>query len=362
MTWNYKGEADITLGERHASPVPKILTALIILAIVVVGILALIQKDYFYDQLNNPHIVLKQESIVIDYQSNFNALDYIDQNKTLKYDKFMEYDSTMTFAPVEDEELPPYYFVYDSNVDTSIPGDYKVTYYSHNRIQDNEVSLSVTVTAPVDEVAPTITLTTNEVTLYYNHADIKDFNPEDYIQSVTDDKSSDVYLRDNLTYEISESGNSVQLPDIQNLYIDMSDLDSNVTNYSREEMEEFISTYTDLVNNTSTKSYSIEFTTKDESDNSSSVILNVVVILDVDMIEEKLQARIDEWNEKQDEPIVTKPSGGNGNSGGNNNNNNNDDGQTTQKPSGSSGENSVICPVCGETIPQSQFESHYRSH
>ena len=30
----------------------------------------------------------------------------------------------------------------------------------------------------------------------------------------------------------------------------MSDLDSNVTKYNREEMEEFINTYTDLVNNT----------------------------------------------------------------------------------------------------------------
>lgn len=361
MTWNYKGEADITLGERHASPVPKILTALIILAIVVVGILAFIQRDYFYDKLNNPHIVLTQESVTIPYQGNFDALDYIDQAKTLRYDKFMEYGSTMTFAPVEETELPPYYFVYDSNVDTSIPGDYKVTYYSHNRIQENEVSLTVIVQAPKDETAPTITLKTNEVTLYYNHEDIKDFDPEDYIQSLSDDKSSDTYLRDNLTYEISESSNSIQLQDIQTLYIDMSDLDSNVTKYSREEMEEFIGTYTDLVNNTSTKSYSIEFTTKDESDNSSSTILNVVVVLDVDMIEEKLQARIDEWNEKQDEPIVTKPSSGNGNND-NGNNNNNDDGQTTQQPSGNSGENSVICPVCGQAIPQSQFESHYRAH
>ena len=326
MTWNYKGEADITLGERHASPLPKILTALIVLAIIVVGILAFIQRDYFYDQLNNPHIILTQESVTIPYQGKFNALDYIDQAKTLRYDKFMEYGSIMTFAPEEDIDYP-YFFVYDSNVDTSIPGDYKVTYYSHNRIQENEVSLSVTVTAPVDEVAPTITLTTNEVTLYYNHEDIKDFNLEDYIQSVTDDKSSDVYLRDNLTYEISESSNIIQLPDIQNLYIDMSDLDSNVTKYSREEMEEFIGTYTDLVNNTPTKSYSIEFTTKDESDNSSSVILNVVVVLDVDMIEEKLQARIDEWNEKQDEPIVTKPSGGNTNNTQNTQNN-----QKSDKP------------------------------
>lgn len=328
MTWNYKGEADITLGERHASPVPKILTALIILAIVVVGILAFIQRDYFYDKLNNPHIVLTQESVTIPYQGKFNALDYIDQAKTLRYDKFMEYGSTMTFAPTEDSELPPYYFVYDSNVDTSIPGDYKVTYYSHNRIQENEVSLTVIVQAPKDETAPTITLKTNEVTLYYNHEDIKDFDPEDYIQSLSDDKSSDTYLRDNLTYEISESSNSIQLQDIQTLYIDMSDLDSNVTKYSREEMEEFIGTYTDLVNNIPTKSYSIEFTTKDESDNSSSAILNVVIVLDVDMIEEKLQARIDEWNEKQDEPIITKPSGGNNNQ--NNNNNSNDDGNTTQ--------------------------------
>ena len=319
MIWNYKGEADITLGERHASPIPKILTAIIILAIVVAGILVFIQRDVFYDKLNNPHIVLTQDSVTIDYQSNFNALDYIDKNKTLKYNQFMEYNSTQ---PIDKNDTDfPYKFTYTSNVDTSVPGDYKVVYSSSNHTQENEVILNVTVSAPVDEVAPTITLKTDEVTLYYNHEDIKTFDPMDYINSLSDDKSSDTYLRDNLTYEISESGNIIQLLDIQNLYIDLSDIDSNVTKYNREEMEEFINTYTDLVNNTPTKSYSIEFITKDESDNSSSTILNVVVILDVDMIEEKLQTRINEWNNKQDEPIVTKPSSGNGNTGNSGNNN-----------------------------------------
>ena len=319
MIWNYKGEADITLGERHASPIPKILTAIIILAIVVAGILVFIQRDVFYDKLNNPHIVLTQDSVTIDYQGNFNALDYIDKNKTLKYNQFMEYNSTQ---PIDKNDTDfPYKFTYTSNVDTSVPGDYKVVYSSSNHTQENEVILNVTVSAPVDEVAPTITLKTDEVTLYYNHEDIKTFDPMDYINSLSDDKSSDTYLRDNLTYEISESGNIIQLLDIQNLYIDLSDIDSNVTKYNREEMEEFINTYTDLVNNTPTKSYSIEFITKDESDNSSSTILNVVVILDVDMIEEKLQTRINEWNNKQDEPIVTKPSSGNGNTGNSGNNN-----------------------------------------
>ena len=326
MTWNYKGEADITLGERHASPVPKILTALIILAIVVVGILAFIQRDYFYDKLNNPHIVLTQESVTIPYQGKFNALDYIDQAKTLRYDKFMEYGSTTTFAPVEDAELPPYYFIYDSNVDTSIPGDYKVTYYSHNRIQDNEVSLSVTVTAPKDETAPTITLKTNEVTLYYNHEDIKDFDPEDYIQLLSDDKSSNVYLRDNLTYEISESSNSIQLQDIQNVYIDTSDLDQDGGKLSREEIEEIISKYTDLVDSTEIKVYSIEFTVKDEADNSSSAILNVIISLDTDTIETTLNELIAEFNEKQEEPVIIhKPSGGNNQNNDQNNQNNNSD-------------------------------------
>ena len=319
MIWNYKGEADITLGERHASPIPKILTAIIILAIVVAGILVFIQRDVFYDKLNNPHIVLTQDSVTIDYQSNFNALDYIDKNKTLKYNQFMEYNSTQ---PVEEDDTDfPYTFTYTSNVDTSVPGDYKVVYSSSNHTQENEVILNVTVSAPVDEVAPTITLKTDEVTLYYNHEDIKTFDPMDYIKSLSDDKSSDTYLRDNLTYEISESGNIIQLLDIQNLYIDLSDLDSNVTKYNREEMEEFINTYTDLVNNTPTKSYSIEFITKDESNNSSSSILSIVVTLDIDSIEEKLQTRINEWNNKQDEPIVTKPSSGNGNTGNSGNNN-----------------------------------------
>ena len=319
MIWNYKGEADITLGERHASPIPKILTALIILAIVVAGILVFIRRDVFYDKLNNPHIVLTQDSVTIDYQSNFNALDYIDKNKTLKYNQFMEYNSTQ---PVEEDDTDfPYTFTYTSNVDTSVPGDYKVVYSSSNHTQENEVILNVTVSAPVDEVAPTITLKTDEVTLFYNHEDIKTFDPMEYIKSLSDDKSSDTYLRDNLTYEISESGNIIQLLDIQNLYIDLSDLDSNVTKYNREEMEEFINTYTDLVNNTPTKSYSIEFITKDESNNSSSSILSIVVTLDIDSIEEKLQTRIDEWNKKQDEPIVTKPSNGNGNTGNSGNNN-----------------------------------------
>ena len=146
MIWNYKGEADITIGERHASPIPKILTAIIILAIVVAGILVFIQRDVFYDKLNNPHIVLTQDSVTIDYQGNFNALDYIDKNKTLKYNQFMEYNSTQ---PVEEDDTDfPYTFTYTSNVDTSVSGDYKVVYSSSIHIQENEVILNVTVSAP----------------------------------------------------------------------------------------------------------------------------------------------------------------------------------------------------------------------
>lgn len=351
MTWNYKGKADITLGERRASPVPKILTALIILAIVVVGILVFIQRDYFYDKLNNPHIVLTQESVIIPYQGKFDALDYIDQAKTLRYDKFMEYGSTMAFAPVEDSELLPYYFAYDSNVDTSIPGDYKVTYYSHNRIQENEVSLSVIVTAPVDETAPTITLKTNEVTLYYNHEDIKDFEPEDYIQSLSDDKSPDDYLKDNLTYKITISSNSVQLSDIQTLYIDTSEFDTNVEKYRLEQMEELKNKYFELIE-LPTKSYSIEFTTIDESSNISSEILSVVISLDSNTLYEKLQTRIDEWNEKQDEPIDTKPEGGNGNNGGG------------EKPNSHDNSSGFMhdCPDCGAQVPESEWKEHRASH
>ena len=130
----------------------------------------------------------------------------------------------------------------------------------------------------------------------------------------------------------------------------MSDIDYNVTKYNREEMEEFINTYTDLVNNTPTKSYSIEFITKDESNNSSSSILSIVVTLDIDSIEEKLQTRIDEWNKKQDEPIVTKPSSGNGNNDGGNNNNDNNDGDIK-----------IQCPNCRNWFSKSDFQSHYYS-
>lgn len=347
MTWNYKGEADITLGERHASPLPKILTAFIVLAVIVVGIWTFIQRDYFYDKLNNPHIVLTQESATIPYQGKFDALDYIDQTKTLRYDKFMEYGSTMTFAPVEESELPPYYFAYNSNVDTSIPGDYKVTYYSHNHIQENEVSLSVTVTAPVDETAPTITLKTNEVTLYYNHEDIQTFDPMNFIQSMSDDTSPDVYLRNNLTYEISMSNNSITLSDIQLLYIDTSEFDANVEKYSLEEMEELQNKYLELIE-LPTKSYSIEFTTIDKSGNISSEILSVVVGMDSDTLYDKLQARVNEWNEKQEEPIiVTKPSG---DGGGKSNNHK------------SSSEIMYTCTECGAQVPESEWNEHRASH
>lgn len=344
MTWNYKGEADITLGEIHASPLPKILTAFIVLAVIVIGIIGFIKRDFIYDKLNNPHIVLIKDNIVVQYQSDFDPLDYIDKTKTIKYDKFIESLNNIT-----DESIKfPYTLVIDSNVDTQCPEQYTVTYHSSNHIQENEITMNVTVLTPKDEVVPTITLKTNEVTLYYNHEDIQTFDPMNFIQSISDDKSSNSYLRDNLTYEITISGNSAQLLDIQNLYIDTSEFDTNIEKYSLEEMEELQNRYLELIE-LPTKSYSIEFTTTDEFGNISSEILSIVVSLDSDILYDKLQARVSEWNEKQEEPIiVTKPS-----SGGRNNNNN----------GGGNSDNLIYtCPECGAKVPESEWIEHRASH
>ena len=97
MKWKYKGKPDIVFGEIKESKAPKIILFSIIGLIAVACMTGFLLRNYLYDVIFNPHIELnnlvKSENgtyfIDIEVNSKFDKYAYIDENRTLRYDKFI---------------------------------------------------------------------------------------------------------------------------------------------------------------------------------------------------------------------------------------------------------------------------------
>ena len=196
VTWKYKGDADVVFGEIHISKAPKIILAITVITVIAVCVTGFLLRDFIYDVLTNPQIMLKNVSqdengffVEIPYEQDsieFIADSYIDTVNTREYDSFTNPD------------IKAYSFTIDGNVDTSTIGDYVVTYNSKNRVRHNTITLTVRVK---DITSPIITLkdpktgkelskTTDGVyygvSLHRNTDETNNWKAEDYVMSIVD--------------------------------------------------------------------------------------------------------------------------------------------------------------------------------
>lgn len=176
--WNYAHDADITFGEVHISKAPKIALAITILSVIAITALCVIYRDILGDIIVNPQLVLTSNEVNVEVFDTFDPKNYISDANIGKYE-------------ITD---------ISNNVDTNKLGDYSVTYSSKNSV--NELSQDLTVHV-VDNIAPVILLKTNDdkfpikldngqytATIVINSDIAQTFNPEDYIDIIKDNYSS----------------------------------------------------------------------------------------------------------------------------------------------------------------------------
>jgi len=169
VEWNYEGNADITLGEEHISNTAKIiLISLCVVIVCCIGVL-IYMRHSIIDFISNPDIQLASSEINLEVFSDFDPNSYIANSN--KLDKLQEYNI-------------------DNPVDNQHLGDYTVTYYSRNRVNENVTTLTVHV---VDTEAPEIILAdtgdaTNvkTITLLEGSEELLNLNPVNYVLTMTD--------------------------------------------------------------------------------------------------------------------------------------------------------------------------------
>ena len=344
MKWHYKGEADITLGEVHVSPLPKILTALIIFAVVAIGTTGFIFRYYLYDLFVNPHIVLTTDSVNVHYGDSFNSYNYISKSGTVKYEDFRAYilesgsdgGIILNEHPTNIEEYP-YKAHWEGDVNTHELGTYTVTFYSSNRIRKNETTLTVNV---VDVEKPILAITQPEKPIPLMK---KDFN-------ALDESNALEYAQNAGKFDLS---NCVTVND----------------NYSsREKMKFDFSNPIQGSTNEYVKTFSIECTVTDENGNksaeeNSAIIISFQLVADTSEYDERI-AELEKENEEIKEATTnTKPANNGGNTG-NSGNNKQDTGTDTgnNQPSGGGDYAGNICPYCGGHFTDSEFPAHIQTH
>ena len=162
VEWHYNGKADITIGEVETSKTAKVILIVVISLIVIFVGLQIYFRQYIYDFIVNPEIILSANEVDVQVNSVFNPKEYIiNENDGYEYE-VLNLDS----------------------VNTNVVGTYKIIYKSHNTMKETEVPLTINV---IDEDGPIIELTKEIVVLSLN--DTKTFKPEDYVKSITDNYS-----------------------------------------------------------------------------------------------------------------------------------------------------------------------------
>ena len=179
VEWNYKHDADITIGEEHAGKTTKIILICVFIAIAIIVGLGIYFKDYIYDLIANPEILLTGNDITVNVYDKFDPDSYI-INKNDGY----EY----TVDGVE-------------NVDTSKLGQYIITYNSYNRMKSKSIEVTVNV---VDELPPVIELTDTALWLTRGEETEK-FDAKNYIKSITDNYSKPENIKVEYTDNLDKS-------------------------------------------------------------------------------------------------------------------------------------------------------------
>lgn len=259
VTWKYKGDADVVFGEVHISKAPKIILAVTVITVIVACVTGFLLRDYIYDVLTNPQIILKNVSqdengyfIEIPYaqdNNEFVSTDYIDTVNTREYESFTNPD------------ISAYSYTIDGNVDVNTIGEYTVNYNSKNRVRHNTTTLTVRVK---DITGPVITLKNPKdgkelsktsdgiyygITVHRNTDEVTNFNVNDYILAIND--------------------NCSELSDITILYPDVPDFNGN-------KEDNIIITYTATDTSGNTSETSLKLLIMDKPKNSSMDIAGLV--------------------------------------------------------------------------------------
>ena len=161
ITWNYTGNADVTIGEEKPSKLPKIILFIMLLLLCVAGVLIYHYRQYLYDKIVTPQVWLTNNEINLEVGSNFDAESYI-------YDKTPTSEQYTVILPDTD------------SVQTDKIGTYEAVYELKSDVGVKDTTLTVHV---VDTTAPVIKLKQTDVTLT---RDVDTFNAKDYFDSVTD--------------------------------------------------------------------------------------------------------------------------------------------------------------------------------
>lgn len=177
--WNYKGTADITIGEAQEHKAPKIILTVLIISIVVLVALVIYFRDYLHDLSVTPEIILSTTEVSVELASDFDAESYI-------ISKGENYSITGDIV--------------DTNI---LNAEYTVVYNTWNKVNSSSATLKVKI---VDDIAPTITLKSNnkKINLDENNSFIlisgestdttvgtKDFNlSKDIVVDVSDNNTS----------------------------------------------------------------------------------------------------------------------------------------------------------------------------
>lgn len=188
--WYYAHDADITFGEVHASKAPKIILAVVLSSLVAAGICTYALKDYIYDYSVNPQLTLVKDVthedggiyIDIEYKDEFIPESYINATDLSKV---------------------KYNYEIENNVNTEALGDYTVIYKSSNKAHKQEIKMIVHVkdtTNPRIELNADLDETGRYVKNLIRGEETETFDPKDYIKSVTDNYSSDVYMSEHIEY------------------------------------------------------------------------------------------------------------------------------------------------------------------
>jgi hypothetical protein len=166
VTWNYKYDADVTIGELHESRLPRIILTILVTFLIGAAAAGFYFKDALYDIIVKPEIILKESEITLEVNSKFVPEDYVAR------------------LPGNGEQPDRYEIIYPDNgsIDTTKVGDYSVPYKVITK-RDNKEHVTRLLVHVVDTTPPVIVISKDEEELT---REVDKFRCQSYIVSVKD--------------------------------------------------------------------------------------------------------------------------------------------------------------------------------
>ena len=185
VEWNYAPDADITIGEQHISKTAKIILICLIIAIIVATGLGIYFRNYIYDFIADPQLILSENEVDLEVGTEFVPQNYIiNENQGYEY----------TVEGID-------------SIKKDTLGDYQVVFISHNDVHEIQQVMTIHVK---DTTAPNIELTEDMIMLTRGD-DTKNFKPADYIKSVKDNYSKKENIKIDFTKSLDFTKDKVEV-------------------------------------------------------------------------------------------------------------------------------------------------------